>query len=150
MRKLCIVLILPILFAFQSSSTVSSTVNWGYSLEVAKKRAKKQNKNILVYFTGSDWCPPCKMLKKDLFETEEFKTASENYVLVYVDIPRNQDLLSPAQYKQNKAIVAEYNKKGVFPMLTVLDSKGKAIDEYSGYAMNGDVSYHMKLIRKHN
>ncbi len=149
MKKFFLLLALPLLMSFQVVSETTEVNDWKYDLESAKKLAKKQDKNILIYFTGSDWCPPCKMLKKDFFDTQEFDEASKNYILVYVDMPRNQDLLSSKQMLHNKGVIAAYNKRGVFPLLKVLNSKGKSLDEYSGYAMNGDVRYHLQLLNKH-
>lgn len=149
MKKLFLVVILPWLISAQTGVETSIHNDWQYDLEAAKKLAKKQDKNILVYFTGSDWCPPCKMLQKDLFDTSAFQDASKNYILVYIDMPRNQDLLSSKQMKYNKEILAQHNKKGVFPLLKVLNENGKSLDEYSGYAMNGDIQYHLRLLKKY-
>jgi thioredoxin-related protein len=149
MKKFFLLVALPLLMSFQVVSETKEANDWKYNLESAKKLAKKQDKNILIYFTGSDWCPPCKMLKKDFFDTQEFDEASKNYILVYVDMPRNQDLLSSKQMLHNKGVIAEYNKRGVFPLLKVLNAKGKSLDEYSGYAMNGDIRYHLQLLKKH-
>ncbi|WP_335967287.1 thioredoxin family protein [Galbibacter sp. PAP.153] len=41
----------------------SPSVNWLTDYPEAKAIAKQEKKNILMYFTGSDWCGPCKMLK---------------------------------------------------------------------------------------
>ena len=133
---------------FQLNISSSNTINWETNYEQAFKKAKKENKNVLVYFTGSDWCGPCKMLKKDLFETEAFNTLSKDYVLLYVDIPRNKDLLTAAEYKQNKELLQKWNKRGVFPLLLAVSAKQKVIDEYSGYSMNGEVSYHLQFLEK--
>lgn len=150
MKKLFLLFVLPIFLSAQVSSDINPANDWHYNLENAQKLAKKQDKNILVYFTGSDWCAPCKVLKKDLFDTQAFTEASQNYILVYIDMPRNQDLLSQEQLKQNKKVVAEHNRKGVFPLLKVLNPTGKSLDEYSGYAMNGDVRYHLQLLKKYD
>lgn len=40
-------------------------LNWQTNVEVAKKSAEKNNKAILIYFTGSDWSSACKNLNKD-------------------------------------------------------------------------------------
>lgn len=149
MKKLYLIVVLPLLLSAQISADSAVKNTWTYNLEDAKQLAKKQDKNILVYFTGSDWCPPCKMLKKDLFDTAAFQEASKNYILVYIDVPRNQDLLPPKQMRYNKEVLAQHNKKGVFPLLKVLNENGKSLDEYSGYAMNGDVQYHLRLLKKH-
>ncbi|MBT8187760.1 MAG: thioredoxin family protein, partial [Croceitalea sp.] len=47
-------------------------VQWLTDYDLAMGEALLKKKNVLVYFTGSDWCGPCKMLKKDLFATKEF------------------------------------------------------------------------------
>jgi len=148
MKKLLFLLVLPCLVSAQNTIASSIQNEWHYNLETAKELADKQEKNILVYFTGSDWCPPCKMLKKDFFDTTEFNEAAQNYILVYIDMPRKRDLLSPEQLIQNKEIVASHNRKGVFPLLKVLNSKGESLGEYSGYAMNGDVRHHFRLLNK--
>ena len=50
-----------------SETKTIGDVNWQTDYKSVLKQAKKDKKNVLVYFTGSDWCPPCKMLKRDLF-----------------------------------------------------------------------------------
>ena len=124
------------------------SVDWQTDYKSVLKQAKKDKKNVLVYFTGSDWCPPCKMLKRDLFDTSDFKELSSEYVLLYVDIPRNKDLISPDQYAKNKALLSKYNKKGVFPLLAVLSPNGVLLDDYSGYSMNGKIKYHLDFLKK--
>lgn len=150
MKKLFLALVFPLLLSAQADKDISTKNNWQYNIEAAQKLAKTQDKNILLYFTGSDWCPPCKLLKKDLFDTNAFHKASKNYVLVYIDMPRNKALMSSDQLLHNKNVLAEHNKKGVFPLLKVLNSDGKSLDDYSGYSMNGDIKHHLKLINKYN
>ena len=59
-------------------------VNWLTDFELAKKQAKEQKKPILMLFTGSDWCPPCKMLKKDFFNSDKFADRSKDFVMLMV------------------------------------------------------------------
>ncbi|MFS4415669.1 thioredoxin family protein [Maribacter sp. 2307ULW6-5] len=141
-------LLIPLALLAQAPEATKNSNDWNYDLEKALLKAKKKDKKVLLYFTGSDWCMPCKQLKKDFFDTPTFQEISEPYVLVYVDFPRNQDLLSTKQRQHNQEVIAKHNKKGVFPLLKVLDDRGKTLDEYSGYAMNGDVRYHVDLLEK--
>ena len=151
MKYVFIVLIsLPLVLAAQTDRTTVADLSWYLDYDTAMKEVQKTDKNLLVYFTGSDWCAPCKMLKKDLFETADFKDASGEYVLLYVDIPRNRDLLSSEQLAHNKALLPRFNKRSVFPLFTVLDSKEKEIDQLSGYNMNGEIRYHMEFILKNS
>lgn len=149
MKTALILFILPIFLSTQADFDAVKDSKWLTNYENALKEAKKEDKNVLVYFTGSDWCPPCKMLKTDLFDSAVFKALSEDYVLLYVDIPRNRDLLTPEQMAHNKEVMVKYNKKGVFPLLKIVNAKGNALDEYSGYSMNGEIQYHLELLRKY-
>jgi len=149
MKRLLFLFLLPIFLSAQADISVDKDSKWLTDFDKALSQAKKIDKNVLVYFTGSDWCSPCKMLKKDLFDSVEFDELSNDYVLLYVDIPRNSDLLTPKQLQHNKEILGKYNKKGVFPLLKIVNSKGNELDEYSGYSMNGEISYHLALLDKY-
>ncbi len=146
LMKFLLFLLLPLFLVGQNDT--SNTVDWLKDYDTAIKVSKKENKNVLVYFTGSDWCPPCKMLKRDLFDTNEFSELSSNYVLLYIDIPRNRDLLSEEQWNHNQELFKKLNKKGVFPMLAIVNEKGKMLDEYSGYGMTGEIKYHIDFLKK--
>ena len=43
---------------------------WLYNIDQAKAEAIKENKLILISFSGSDWCAPCIRLEKNLFATD--------------------------------------------------------------------------------
>ncbi len=149
MKHLLLFLILPIFMSAQADMESVADSQWLTDYDKAIKIAEKNDKNVLVYFTGSDWCPPCKMLKKDLFESAEFLAIADDYVLLYIDIPMNRDILSPEQLQHNKDLSAKLNKKGSVPLLKILDKKGKELDMYSGYSMNGETSYHLNLLKKY-
>ncbi|WP_298476272.1 thioredoxin family protein [uncultured Maribacter sp.] len=149
MKRFLILLLFPVLLSAQGDLHGTDDVKWLTNYDKALKKAKKEHKNVLVYFTGSDWCPPCKKLKKDLFETTEFSEISKDYILLYVDIPRNKDLLTKEQLKHNYELASKYNEKNTVPLLKILDSKGSSLDEYSGYSMTGETQYHIELLKKH-
>ena len=55
----------------------------------ALEAAKKEGKILMLEFTGSDWCPPCKMLHKFVLNTEEFtKYAQDKLKVVVADFTR--------------------------------------------------------------
>ncbi|MBD0777671.1 thioredoxin family protein [Maribacter sp. ANRC-HE7] len=149
MKSLLFLFLVPLFLTTEMHTDMDKDTKWLTDFEKALKVAKKDHKNVLVYFTGSDWCPPCKMLKTDLFDSAEFKALSKDYVLLYVDMPRNRDLLSPEQREHNKDLLKKYNKKGVFPLLKIVNAKGNALDEYSGYSMNGEIRYHLDLLNRY-
>jgi thioredoxin-related protein len=148
MKYLLFLLVFPFLLTAQTENAIEDFSNWHTDYDTAMAHAKKSKKNILVYFTGSDWCAPCKMLKKDLFAKDEFKNVSESYALLYIDIPRNKDLLSSDQMNHNSKVLSKLNKRGVFPLFKVLTAQEKELDEYSGYSMNGEISYHLEFLNR--
>jgi thioredoxin-related protein len=112
--------------------TVSAGEGWLTDLEAAKKQAAKENKAILVDFTGSDWCGFCIKLDKQVFSKEEFKKyAEKNLVLVEIDFPRSKKQ-SDELKKANKALQAKYNIEG-FPTIVLMNAEGKKLDEFVGY-----------------
>lgn len=149
MKHLLIFLILPVLTFAQADKSVVTSNEWLTSYEAAMNTAEQTDKNVLIYFTGSDWCPPCKMLKTDFFDSAEFAAISQNYVLLYIDIPMNKDLLTPEQLAHNKELSSKLNQKGSVPLIKIVDENGKLLDKYAGYIMNGDISDHVELLEKH-
>ena len=51
--------------------SASAGDGWMTDFEAAKVKAKAENKPMLLSFTGSDWCPPCMALKKNVFQKKE-------------------------------------------------------------------------------
>lgn len=105
----------------------SQASGWATNIEAALETAKKQKKDVLIEFTGSDWCPPCIAMDKQVFNKKEFvEEASKKFVLVEIDIPNGNKELA----EKNKPVVAEYQIEG-FPTVVLLSSDGK---EYSRFA----------------
>lgn len=111
-----------------------STVQWEPNFENAKKTAKENHELILLNFSGSDWCGPCIVTRKEYFESEVFlKMASDKLVLVNADFPRKKkNIGSPEQVKRNEALAEIYNKQGVFPLTLLLNADGKVLKTWSG------------------
>ena len=57
-----------IFFVIFIASSVNAQVA---NLNEAQTQARSENKLILVKFSGSDWCGPCIMLKKSIYDTQE-------------------------------------------------------------------------------
>jgi thioredoxin-related protein len=111
------------------------SVDWLTNFETAKDIAAKENKSILLNFSGSDWCGPCIKMEKEVFENETFLSIAEKQlVLVRADFPRSKKhQLSKEQISSNEAIAEKYNRSGKFPLTLLLDQDGKVIKEWDGY-----------------
>ena len=87
----------------------------------AIERALKEDKELILLFTGSDWCPPCKKLDAEVFSEKEFLfEVSKHYVLVKFDFPKQTEQ-DPEIAKQNE----EYAKKFGIDSFPTLVSDGQ-------------------------
>ena len=95
------------------------------SLDKAKVLAKKEKEIILVEFSESDCCPPCKALKKTVFNSNAFKKyATETLVLVEIDFPRGKNLVTKEQAAHNRTQAKKFAIKG-YPNVLLMDTNGK-------------------------
>ena len=108
------------------------TANWETTYKEALKKSKKEKKPVLIYFTGSDWCGPCKVLDKKLFHTEKFKTIADNDLILYeADTPRNKDIVSPEKLEVTNDLKRKFKIRS-FPTLVFVNHKGKMIGYKKG------------------
>jgi len=129
-----------IVVAAMTAGTAFAGEGWLTNIEKAQALAKKEGRMVLVDFTGSDWCPPCKALHSKIFLSKEFKTyAKEKLVLVEIDFPRRKQL-SDEQKKYNQAQAKKYGLRGV-PMVLVFDSKGKQVHKEVGFRGQSPKAY---------
>lgn len=110
-------------------TALGNSQTWVTNIEEAKALAAKENKNILLVFSGSDWCAPCMKLEKVVWKSEEFKQEAENkWVLLRADFPKKKgNQLSAELTASNKKLAEKYNKGGNFPLVVMLDKTGKVI-----------------------
>ncbi|MEE2843186.1 MAG: thioredoxin family protein [Planctomycetota bacterium] len=107
---------------------------WVRSFAEAKELAAKEGKSILMEFTGSDWCPPCKALHKNVLGTETFKAEiTKDFILLVLDNPRDKSLVSDAEQEQYKKLSAQYKVTGV-PTVFLADAEGKPYHKQVGYS----------------
>src|SRR5262245_14207111 len=66
---------------------------WFADYDLAQKEAEKTGKDLLVDFTGSDWCGWCIRLHGEVFEHEAFDRGVEkDFVLVALDFPHAKEV----------------------------------------------------------
>ena len=114
-------------------SGATAAEGWLVSFEKAKAESAKQGKPILMEFTGSDWCPPCKALAKNVFSKDVFKTEMpKHYILLKLDNPRDKSKQTPEEIAQYKTLSKQYKITGV-PSILLTDAKGTPFYRTSGY-----------------
>lgn len=132
--------------AFATCTLLAAEGEWLTDLAKAQEKAKAEKKLVLIDFTGSDWCPPCKNLHKTVLVAPEFtKFAKDNLVLVEVDFPRSKS--QSAELKAaNRKLAEKFNIEG-YPTILVLDTNGKEVFKEVGYNGTSAKDYVAKLAK---
>ena len=124
-------------------STFAAGDLWVSDFEKAKKTAAAEGKDLLMDFTGSDWCGWCIMLDKEVFSKAEFKEyATKNLVLLELDFPQRKKM-PPETAAQNERLAMKFGITG-FPTVVVFDSDGKPLGAL-GYEQGGPQAFIAKL-----
>lgn len=117
---------------------------WTSDFAAAKKEAAESKKDLLVDFTGSDWCGWCIKLNKEVFSHEPFKAGvKDKFVLVELDYPQDKSKLSEATIKQNEELGKKYQVAG-YPTILLCDADGKPYAA-TGYKPGGPEEYVKQL-----
>ncbi len=112
---------------------------WLTNFEEAKKQAAAGGKDLLLGFTGSDWCPPCMALEKEVFSQKVFLAATKDkFVLVELDFPQEKQLDAETS-RQNSALQEQYKIEG-YPSVLLCDAGGKPYAR-TGYKEGGAKIY---------
>ena len=121
-----------VFFALAGNATAEE--GWLVSFEKAKEQAAKEGKPILMEFTGSDWCPPCKALHKNVLVKDVFKEEMpKHFVLLKLDNPRDKSKQTPEEIEQYKKLSKDYKITGV-PSILLADTGGTVFYRTSGYS----------------
>lgn len=113
--------------AFAADVGKSTPKGFTDDFEAAKAEAKKSGKKIFAVFSGSDWCYWCKKLEQEYLSKPDFvEAAKKDFVLVFIDNPNNQSLLSETGKKNNRALTTKYGIRG-FPTAKIMDADGNSL-----------------------
>lgn len=124
-------------FSFQAPQ---EGIVWETNFENALEKAKKDNKKLLLNFTGSDWCGWCIRLDKEVFSQDKFVTyAKSDLVCVKLDFPRDKSKVSEGEKKQNNELATQYKVAG-FPTILILDAEKNLLMQ-TGYQFGGAEAY---------
>ena len=121
---------------------------WTSDFAAAKKEAAESKKDLLVDFTGSDWCGWCIKLNDEVFKQEPFKAGvKDTFVLVEIDFPKDKSKLSEETHAQNKELGGKYAIQG-YPTILLTDAEGRPYAA-TGYQKGGPEKYveHLNELR---
>ena len=114
---------------------------WFADYDKALAVAQEEGKDLLVDFTGSDWCGWCIRLHDEGFQHDAwYKQASESYVLVALDFPNGEEakakVPNPAR---NAELRDKYGIRG-YPTILLMNVEGEVFGR-TGYQAGGAEAY---------
>lgn len=143
--KLCVTM----LALHTSGHVFAGGEGWLTDIDAAKKTAGESKKDLLIDFTGSDWCGWCIKLNDEVFKHDAFKAGvKDSFVLVEIDFPRAKDKLPEDARKRNTELAEKYAVQG-YPTILLCDAEGKPYAA-TGYQKGGPEKYvdHLNELRK--
>ena len=99
-------------------------VTWEHQVELARSRALRENRPMLVDF-GAAWCAACKELDKVTFSAPDVATEMSRFVNVKVDATNDDD-------PKISATLASFKVVGL-PTVVLFDSHGKEAARYNDF-----------------
>jgi thioredoxin-related protein len=123
-----------------TGAALAASEGWTEDYAAATRLAAEKEQDLLIDFTGSDWCGWCIKLKEEVFSHDEFKQGVDGkFVLVELDFPRDKSKLSEETIKQNQELQGKFAVRG-FPTIVLADSSGRPYAS-TGYRPGGPDAY---------
>jgi len=134
-----------------ATQSPATGLTWLTDLPSAQARAKADKKSVLLFFHGSDWCPTCVEMQRQVFDSPAFaKYARQSLVLVDVDFP-DKHKQDEELRRANIALKARFNLSPApdegFPTIVLLNDAGETVFHETGYAGGGPAEVLPKLER---
>lgn len=125
---------------FGLNQAAASSDAWTENYESAKQTASESQKQVLLNFTGSDWCPPCMAMERNVLNEKAFlEGVEESIVLVTLDFPRRKAQEESIK-ERNQGLAQSYGVRG-FPTFILLDAEGNEIRRTVGARHNNPEAF---------
>jgi len=130
--------------AGREGASTRSRATWRENHDAAMAEAEKHDLPVYMLFTGSDWCPPCQALERNILRAPTFRSyADENLVLLKLDFPRGRAQRESVK-AQNQALAKKWDVSG-FPTVIVTTPEGRRLHRSSGFGGGSPEAYVAKL-----
>ena len=116
-------------------------------LKIVQEKAKKEKKNIMILFSGLEWCGPCQKFDKEVVKNKVFKDyAKKKLVFVEIDVKKNKKVdikidgkkdakiskLKADVLKELRETLAKKFKVSGVPTAVVLSADGTVLQKHVG------------------
>jgi len=108
-----------------TASAFASGDGWFQEFDAAQAVARRDGRDLLIDFGGSDWCGPCKMLKERIASKPEFiAEAGKHFVLVDIDDLRRKESKMPEGRKERYRALQQRYGIETFPSVVLTTPDG--------------------------
>ncbi len=102
--------------------------NWETNFDVAKEKAIKENKIMLIHFYKNDKKVSKSHFQIALFDNDSFVNyANKHLILLQMDLSIKSNNATEQAFLYNSIILERYNAKGIYPYTVILESSGKLL-----------------------
>jgi thioredoxin-related protein len=113
--------------------------SWFEDVQQALAKARQEDKDLFLLYTGSDWCPACQKFESEVLGEADFlEKAGQHFVLVRLDFPKKKKL--PAEIIEQNRIWAEKFGIDGYPTVVLIDRDQRPFG-ISGYRPGGVENY---------
>lgn len=123
MKKiLSVILLLFSMTTFAQKITDPVTIEgWSNDSDYIFTKANKEQRPIMINFTGSDWCGWCKVIKRDYFSKSAFKVdLVEQYGMLLLEADFPSEIRQSAALKEQNRHLANTYKISGYPTIVIL------------------------------
>jgi len=134
-------------FALAQKTVVYGGITWYLDYNEARKIALSEHKPIVILFTGSDWCPPCKALHNEVLPNKMFQDEAKGIIWVLADFPRRKPM-SDEQKSRNRQLAMRFLGRGGLPTMVAVNPQTQTeIRRISGYNFyKHDIQPHINFL----
>lgn len=124
---------------------LAGQLNWQPNYNAAVSSARSSAKPILILFTGTNWCPACIKLERDVLTKPEFaQIVGDKFIFLKAEFPSNSaDAIQASPFK---FLLDRYRVEG-FPTMIVINPDGQVLFTVN-YQAKGPNEYANEMINK--
>ena len=129
--------------SFAKEKKITKKIVWMENYQEARTKAKKENKLLIIFFSGEDWCPWCKKMREEILNNPVFnRKIAPLFLFCLIDVP-----FSSSSKKNYKEKLIKKLQVEDFPALIIVNYKENVLARM-GYLPCGGEKYakYLKII----
>ncbi|CUI17194.1 conserved putative secreted protein [Candidatus Protochlamydia naegleriophila] len=132
---------------FGSQAYAAGGLNWLNNYQEAISQSQSSGKPIVILFTGTQWCPACMKLEREVLNKAEFAQAvGGRFIFLKAEFPDYaEEAISASPFR---SLLDRYGIDA-FPTMVVVDASGQRLYTVN-YQAGGPGVYINELIQKLN